>query len=261
VAGLAEVARAHGLGLLFDAAHALDCSHGPRHVGGFGDAEIFSFHATKFINSFEGGAIATNNPQLAETVRCLRNFGWAGAERTIGAGTNAKMSEIAAAMGLTSLESKDEIIAVNRRNYEAYGHCLASIPGVRLKSFPADDRWNYQYVVLEIDEARAGISRDLLLQVLHKENLIAKHYFYPCHRLEPYRSRNPDEADHLPATERVAARVLQLPTGTAVGPKEIAVIADLVRAAVRHGLKLERLLAGRPQDPLAVPAGGVRRAG
>jgi dTDP-4-amino-4,6-dideoxygalactose transaminase len=88
--------------------------------GAFVKEEVFSFHATKFINSFEGGAIATNDDALNEKLRLMKNFGFAGFDKVIYLGTNGKMSEVSAAMGLTSLESIDEFVAVNRRNYEAY---------------------------------------------------------------------------------------------------------------------------------------------
>src|SRR4030095_7100920 len=105
VDGLAEVARRHNLALLFDAAHAFACTSGGRMIGSFGDAEVFSFHATKFFNTFEGGAITTNDDELASRMRLMKNFGFAGYDNVIYIGTNGKMSEVCAAMGLTSLEN------------------------------------------------------------------------------------------------------------------------------------------------------------
>ena len=80
--------------LLFDAAHAFGCSHGGRMIGGFGDAEVFSFHATKFFNTFEGGAVVTNDDDLAAKIRLMKNFGFAGYDNVIYVGTNGKMSEV-----------------------------------------------------------------------------------------------------------------------------------------------------------------------
>ena len=91
-----------------------------RMIGNFGEAEVFSFHATKFFNTFEGGAVVTNDDELAAKMRLMKNFGFAGYDNVIYIGTNGKMSEISAAMGLTGLESLDEFIAANRRNYAAY---------------------------------------------------------------------------------------------------------------------------------------------
>ena len=106
---LTEIANRRGLHLMFDAAHAIGCSYKGRMIGGFGEAEIVSFHATKFLNSFEGGAVLTNNDALAERMRYMRNFGFAGIDQVDYVGTNGKMTEVAAAMGLTSLESIEEI--------------------------------------------------------------------------------------------------------------------------------------------------------
>src|SRR5262249_40654603 len=111
---LADLAERHGLALLYDAAHAFGCSHRGRMVGGFGDAEVFSFHATKFVHSFEGGAITTNDDALAARVRLMRNFGFAGYDRVVSPGTNGKMSEVSAAMGLTSLDGLDDLVTRNR---------------------------------------------------------------------------------------------------------------------------------------------------
>src|SRR5205823_10602842 len=97
---------------------AFGCSHTGRMIGGFGDAEIFSFHATKFVNTFEGGAIVTNDSELAAKLRLMRNFGFAGLDTVTSLGTNGTMSEASAAMGLTSLESLEEFVTVNYRNYK-----------------------------------------------------------------------------------------------------------------------------------------------
>jgi dTDP-4-amino-4,6-dideoxygalactose transaminase len=129
VEALTEIANKHNLKLMFDASHALGCTHKAQMIGNFGSAEVFSFHATKFINSFEGGAVATNNDELNKKIRLMKNFGFAGYDNVIYLGTNGKMSEVSAAMGLTSLESIDEFVDVNRQNYQTYKTELANIPG------------------------------------------------------------------------------------------------------------------------------------
>ena len=94
------IARARGLTLMFDAAHAFGCSYKGRMIGSFGLAEVFSFHATKFLNSFEGGAVVTNDDDLAGKIRLMKNFGFAGYDEVMYIGTNGKMTEVCAAMGL-----------------------------------------------------------------------------------------------------------------------------------------------------------------
>jgi dTDP-4-amino-4,6-dideoxygalactose transaminase len=230
---LEDLASRRNLRLLFDASHALGATHGGRMIGQFGDCEVFSFHATKFMNTFEGGTVVTNNDDLARKIRLMKNFGFAGYDRVIYIGTNGKMSEVAAAMGLTNLESLDYFVTANRRNHDLYRQGLAGLPGISLVAFQSSERNNFQYVVLEVNEAEAGLSRDELLKVLHAERVLARRYFWPgCHRMEPYRSHFPHASLLLPHTEEVARRVLVLPTGTAIGPEEIEGICDIIRTAL-----------------------------
>lgn len=244
---LSEIAQRRHLKLMFDAAHAFGCSHNGRMIGNFGEAEVFSFHATKFLNTFEGGAVTTNDDELAAKIRLMRNFGFAGYDDVIYVGTNGKMPEVSAAMGLTGLDSLDAFIAANRRNYESYRAELQDVPGVQLISYNEGERCNYQYLIVEVDEEVAGISRDDLVRVLHAENVLARRYFYPgCHQMEPYRSYFPHAGVLLPATERLVLRVMSLPTGTAVGPLEIETISAIIRLAVTRSQDLlSKLRAGQ----------------
>lgn len=236
---LTEIANRRGLHLLFDAAHALGCSYKGKMIGGFGEAETVSFHATKFLNSFEGGAVLTNDDALAERMRFMRNFGFAGLDQVDYVGTNGKMTEVAAAMGLTSLECIDDIVAVNERNYRAYQQGLSDIPGLKLFSYDEAERNNFQYIIVEVDEKEAGISRDRLVEILHAENVLARRYFYPgCHQMEPYRSYYPHAGLLLPETEKLTQRVMSLPTGTAVGEGIVQRVCDLIRFTVQHGQEI-----------------------
>ena len=250
IEGLAALAQRHNLKLLFDAAHAFGCSFRGKMVGNFGEAEVFSFHATKFFNTFEGGAIATNNDALAAKVRLMKNFGFQGYDNVIYIGTNGKMTEISAAMGLTELESMDDFITTNRKNYHAYRDGLQGIPGVTLAPYDEAERCNFHYIILEIDEA-AGLGRDQLIAALHAENVLARRYFFPgCHRMQPYRSFFPHAGLLLPETERLASRVASLPNGTSVGAAEIRTICGLIRFILGHGHEIQRELLQR-QAPKA----------
>ena len=244
VEALAEIAERRNLKLMFDAAHALGCAHNGRKIGSFGEAEVLSFHATKFFNTFEGGAVTTNNDELAARMRLMSNFGFSGFDNVIYLGTNGKMNEMSAVMGLTSLENLEDFVEVNRRNHQQYQLEFADLPGVTMLQF--DEHSNYQYVVLEIDESITRVSRDQLIAVLTAENVIARRYFYPgCHRMEPYRSHFPHARWLLPETEAVAKRVLVLPNGTSVGTDETAAIGQVMRLAVSHGAEVrERLSTG-----------------
>ncbi|MEO6457354.1 MAG: DegT/DnrJ/EryC1/StrS family aminotransferase [Chloroflexia bacterium] len=244
VDALTGIAREHNLKLLFDAAHAFACSYRGRMIGNFGDAEVFSFHATKFFNTFEGGAITTNNDELAAKIRLMKNFGFAGYDRVVYVGTNGKMSEVSAAMGLTGLESLDELVAINHRNYNQYLKELQGLPGIRMIAFDDDEKHNYQYIVVEVDEGQTHISRDDIVHALHKENVLARRYFYPgVHKMEPYNSYFPQAGLMLPVTEEFVHRVMVLPTGTAVSSEEIASVCQLVRFLVENGSAVSERLS------------------
>lgn len=250
IEALTALAERHKLKLLFDAAHAFGCSHGGRMIGSFGEAEVFSFHATKLMNTFEGGAIVTDNDGLAEKLRLMHNFGFAGYDKVIYVGTNGKMSEVCAAMGLTNLESLDEVIRVNLRNYRAYGQHLAGMRGLTLALYDERHRSNYQYVVVTVGED-AALTRDELIEVLHAENIIARRYFYPgVHRMEPYCSYFPHAHLLLPRTERLSGQVLVLPTGTAISEQDIARICKVIRTALGAARPVrERLARLERPDP------------
>jgi dTDP-4-amino-4,6-dideoxygalactose transaminase len=240
---LTALAARHKLKLMFDAAHAFGCTQGARMIGSFGEAEVFSFHATKIMHTFEGGAIVTNNDELAEKLRLMQNFGFRGYDNVVYLGINGKMSEVSAAMGLTNLESLEKIVARNLANYRDYARHLAGLPGVSLFPYDRRNRSNYQYVVALVD--RDGpLTRDELVAVLHAENIMARRYFYPgVHRMEPYRSVAPDACRLLPRTEEVCREVLVLPTGPSVTGKHVARICAVIRSALAHAALVRQRLA------------------
>ena len=228
--GLQAIADKHRLKLMFDASHAFACSNKGRMIGNFGECEVFSFHATKFFNTFEGGAVVTNNDALAEKMRLMKNFGFAGLDNVVYIGTNGKMTEVCAAMGLTGLESLDDFVQTNRRNYLEYQKELAEIPGLKLIDYNDQERCNYQYIIMEVDEKVFGLSRDKLILLLHAEHILARRYFFPgCHKMQPYKGLFPHAGMLLPHTEGLNQRVVALPTGTAVTQEMIAQIAGILR--------------------------------
>nr|VFJ43985.1 MAG: dTDP-4-amino-4,6-dideoxygalactose transaminase [Candidatus Kentron sp. DK] len=232
VEALRQVADEYGLTLMFDAAHAFGCSYRGRMIGSFGACEVMSFHATKFFNTFEGGAVLTNDSELADAIRLMRNFGFTGFDEVICHGTNAKMIEIAAAMGLVNLDAIDNIIETNRRNYEDYRKALGDLRGINLLSVEEAERNNYQYVVIEVGED-CPVSRDRIVKVLHAENIRVRRYFWPgCHNMMPYRALYPHAELSLPNTRKVANRVIVLPTGTAIDRRMIDMVVSVIRVLV-----------------------------
>jgi len=225
-----SIAQKHNLRVMYDASHGFGCSVGGRMIGGFGSCEIFSFHATKFINSFEGGAVTTNDDALAEKLRLMRNFGFKGFDNVVYLGINGKMSEVCAAMGLTNLESIDDIVEINKRNYLCYCKLLNGVPGISLICYDAVEKNNFQYVVIEMDPALCACTRDELVDTLHTNSVIARKYFWPgCHRMEPYCTTHPETWTRLGETERVAAQVIVLPTGETVDDAAINRVCEIIK--------------------------------
>jgi dTDP-4-amino-4,6-dideoxygalactose transaminase len=241
---LEYLATEHNLKLIFDSSHAFGCSHKGEMIGGFGNAETFSFHATKFVNSFEGGAVVTNDDDIAKKIRLMKNFGFTGLDNVIYIGTNGKMSEMSAAMGITSMDMIDEFISINQQNYKTYRDLLENINGIHIRSIDEREKNNFQYVTILVDEAKCQISRDLLMNVLHAENIRVRRYFYPgCHLMEPYRSYYPNTGLLLPNTERIATQVLCLPNGTAVTKETVKIICSIIRHTIEHGAEISRRLS------------------
>ena len=238
-AAIEAIAARHQLAVIYDASHAFGCTHGGRMIGGFGRAEVFSFHATKFVNTLEGGVVTTHDAALAAKIRLIKNFGFTNYDRVDYLGTNGKMNEFSAAVGLTNLEAMEVFLSANRRNYDTYRQELSTCTALQLLSYEDQDRHNYQYVVLVVDEEQAGVSRDELVAELHRHNVIARRYFFPgCHRMEPYRSADPDASSRLPATERLAQSLICLPTGSAVGTHDVKRVCSLLRSTIGRAERL-----------------------
>jgi dTDP-4-amino-4,6-dideoxygalactose transaminase len=230
IEALQALADQHHLTLIFDAAHALGCTWQGQPIGRFGRAEMFSLHATKFVNALEGGVISTQDAALATRLRRMQNFGFTGYDRVETLGSNGKMNEFSAAVGRASLAEMSALMAINQAHYATYTQALAGIPGIQLFAFNHSERHNFQYVILEITAAEFGLSRDQLVQLLHAENVLVRRYFYPgCHQMEPYIRLYPEARQRLPVTEALSQRVLSLPTGTAVTTTDIQAIAACIR--------------------------------
>lgn len=233
---LQAIADEHGLGLMFDAAHAFDSTYRGQPIGRFGRCAVFSFHATKAFNTMEGGAVTTDDDELAEAMRLMRNFGFAGYDNVIHPGTNGKMIEACAAMGLANLGGFDGVVATNRRNHAAYREAFASIPGISLLEYDPAERNSHHYAVIEVDAASCPVSRDRIIDALHAENILVRKYFWPgCHMMKPYRDLFPHAGLLLPNSEAVASRVIVLPNGTAVDGAVVSTIRDVIVALISKG--------------------------
>jgi dTDP-4-amino-4,6-dideoxygalactose transaminase len=257
-AALQRIADKHGLRLMYDAAHAFGCAgrDGVR-VGNNGDCEVFSFHATKFFNTFEGGGVATNDAALAEDIRRRANFGFIGYDNVVCVGTNGKMTEPCAALGLVNLKSVPAFIATNRANYELYAEAVGTIPGIQLYRYDTSggEVVNFQYIVLEVDEAAFGLSRDCIVALLTCENISARRYFFPgAHRMMPYRAYYPHAGLLLPETVKLCGRIICLPTGTGISAEQILAAGSLLRFCQANAEEIQRRVSKLPY-PLPIGPG------
>jgi dTDP-4-amino-4,6-dideoxygalactose transaminase len=169
----------------------------------------------------------------------MKNFGFSGMDNVIYLGTNGKMNEVSAAMGITSLESLDDFSHINHQNYHTYRTHLVDTPGIKMLSYDEREKNNFQYIIAEIDENKTGINRNHLMKILHAENIRARRYFYPgCHRMEPYKSYFPNADILLPETEKLSERLLCLPTGTAIGQVEIRQICHVIQFVVENSAEI-----------------------
>lgn len=231
---LQEIADENNIKMMFDAAHAFGCSWKGEMIGNLGECEVFSFHATKFFNALEGGAVVTSDDDLAGKMRLMRNFGFAGMDNVVHHGTNGKMNEISAAMGLVNLESMDETVAENRRCHRLYTEKLSDLSCLKVMAYNEKEKNNYQYVVVEIRDD-FHITQDQLIQVLHAENIRARKYFWPgCHKMKPYREFYPHADLLLPQTNSVARKVVVLPTGPTLNDKSVDEVCEIIRFIVKN---------------------------
>lgn len=233
-----EIAERRNIKVLYDAAHAFGCEVNGIPVAGMGDASVFSFHATKFYNSFEGGAITTNDDDLAEKIRLMANFGFGGKEKdkVDHLGINGKMTEISAAMGLAMFDSIEKVRSRNKQNYQKYRELLLEIEGLDLILPPGElTQHNWQYVIASVQSSSFGINRDLLVKALEAENVLVRKYFYPgCHRMIPYVNSSDYASVNLPNTDQLAANVISFPTGQTIEENDITKIAECIKAISDH---------------------------
>ncbi len=203
-----EIADRHGLKVIYDAAHAFGEELDGVGVGQFGDASMFSFHATKVFHSIEGGAVVFRDEKLADLLYQLKNFGITGYETVEYVGANGKMNEFQAAMGLCNLRHLDTMIEKRRALSEHYRERLSGIPGIRLCEEDPRLSRNYAYMPVVFDGY--GADRDTIFEALKDRNIFARKYFYPCiNSYQCYQDRFDD--GETPVAKRIASQVLTLP--------------------------------------------------
>lgn len=205
-----NIAKMHNLKIVYDAAHAFGETVDDMNVSNLGDISMFSFHATKVFNTVEGGCLTYSNTALDKEFRALRQFGMYGKEDAEIIGTNAKMTEFHAAMGICNLRHIDEYISKRKLCVDRYRERLSNIKGVTLCQFQKNVKSNYAYFPVLFDKNLFGYSRDEVADRLAKENIFARKYFYPLTSDFTVVRKN-FKVNETPVAKSVAKDVLTLP--------------------------------------------------
>ncbi|MDP1571633.1 MAG: DegT/DnrJ/EryC1/StrS family aminotransferase [Vicinamibacterales bacterium] len=229
VRGLQTVADRHGLKVIYDAAHAFGTTIDGVGIGTFGDASMFSFHATKLFHTAEGGALACRDPETRALVDQLKNFGILNQEEVGPVGINGKMNELQAALGLAVLDCVPEELRKRQAIIARYRERLAGVSGVTLMPEPSGVRSSGQYFVIRIDAQAFGRSRDEVHEAFKRENVMTRKYFFPlCTDYACYRDLPSAAPGRLPVAGRVVQEVLCLPLYGTLALDDVDAICDLL---------------------------------
>lgn len=220
-----SLAKKYGLYVLYDAAHAFGVKRNGRGIGEYGDASMFSFHATKVYHTIEGGAITYADENLKIKLDLLKNFGISGKESVEVVGANAKMNEFQAAMGICNLRHIDEEIQKRKIVSDRYAERLGNVPGIKLSAPQTNVESNYAYFPIVFDGYKSN--RDQITDTLARENIFARKYFYPLtNNFAAYRDRFGD--DTTPIAKYISERVLTLPLYADLSLSDVDAICDII---------------------------------
>lgn len=220
-----KIAKKHNLKVIYDAAHAFGVEKNGIGVANFGDASMFSFHATKVFNTIEGGAVTYKDENLNKILYDIKNFGITGPESVEYIGGNAKMNEFQATMGICNLRHVDKEIEKRKKVVERYRGRLQNIEGIKIIHTPEEIKENYAYFPVIFDNYK--YTRDEIFKKLGEENIIARKYFYPlindfdCYK-EKYSSKE------TPIAKYMADRVLTLPLYADLELEVVDKICDII---------------------------------
>ncbi|MBR3622088.1 MAG: DegT/DnrJ/EryC1/StrS family aminotransferase, partial [Selenomonadaceae bacterium] len=227
-----ELAYKYSLKVIYDAAHAFGETYKGQGIGSFGNASVFSFHATKVYHTIEGGAVAVNSKEHYETLFNLKNFGIRGNELVVSVGANAKMNEFAAIMGLCNLKRYEKAIARRKEVCEAYREKLKEISGIRFLTSESVENSNYAYLPV-IFEGEFPKNRDEIYEKLAENRIFSRKYFYPL-TCDQACFRNKHRNDNLPVARRLAESVLTLPVYEGLTTEDVDYICEII---TREGRK------------------------
>lgn len=222
-----RISKKYDLKVIYDAAHTFGETYQDIGIGNFGDASVFSFHATKIFNTIEGGAVCFKDKELGLKLYRLKNFGIRNEEVVDGIGANAKLNEFQAAMGLCNLRHMEEEIKRRAWLTECYRECLEGKRGIQLNAQQNKVKSNYAYFPIVIDEEQFGASRNQVCEELRKHGIYPRKYFYPItSRFDCYQDRF--ALEETPIAWKISNRVMTLPLYGELDKKTVYKICDII---------------------------------
>ena len=227
VEAIDRIAKKHNLKVIYDAAHTFGVTVNGQGIGTFGDASMFSFHATKVFNTIEGGAVTYNDSSIKQVLNDLKNFGITGPETVEYVGGNAKMNEFQAAMGICNLRHVNGEIIKRKKVVERYIENLKDITGIQLSKKQVDVESNYAYFPVVFDGYK--MTRDEVFEKLKDNDIVARKYFYPLtNSFECYKDRY--DVDETPVAKYIAERVLTLPLYADLALEDVDRICEIIKS-------------------------------
>lgn len=224
-----RIAKKYELKVIYDAAHAFGVTYKGKSSASFGDASMFSFHATKVFNTIEGGAVCYHDDSLTQKLNDLKNFGIHGPEEVAYIGGNAKMNEFQAAMGICNLRHLESEIAKRQAVVERYRSNLKNIDGIKLCDPKSDVKSNYAYFPVVFDEKVFGASRNEVMEKLAENGIGARKYFYPLTSVSPAFNEKYDPSD-TPVALHLSKRVLTLPLYADLSLDDVDRICNIIKS-------------------------------
>lgn len=222
-----KIAKRHSLKVIYDAAHAFGVEYKGKSIACYGDASMFSFHATKVFNTIEGGGVCFQDPKLERMLYQMKNFGIKDQEEVDGIGANAKMNEFQASMGICNLRHFDELINKRKMLSNQYKERLQEVTGIQLVANQEHVKSNYAYLPIYIERESYGEDRNTLYARLEKEEIFARKYFYPLTSdFSCYKGMFDSNA--TPVAKKTADNILTLPLYPSLSSSDVDRICDII---------------------------------
>lgn len=221
------IAKKYGLKVIYDAAHAFAVKYNGVSTACFGDASMYSFHATKVFNTIEGGCVCFKNDNWVKLLNDMKNFGINGPESVEYIGGNAKMNEFQAAMGICNLRHLNDEINKRKKVVEKYRSRLGGIEGIKLSVIQSNVESNYAYFPVVFDGYK--YTRNEIMERLAEVGIGARKYFYPLtNSFECYRNYPTAGTEKTPIAQHIALRVLTLPLYADLALEDVDRICDVI---------------------------------